>query len=104
MTVRAALEAAYWEHWRKALRDNPRDGLPAYLDALEKIIGGQAGAMSLPGELTEEDLADIRARYEAKKHGAPEPLPAKTPPVPVSGQPPKAPPATRTATRRRRTT
>lgn len=35
--LRADLEAAYWDHWRKALRDNPRDGLPAFLDALEAI-------------------------------------------------------------------
>ncbi|MGH3417782.1 MAG: hypothetical protein ACRDVE_14475 [Actinocrinis sp.] len=37
MTVRDNREAAYWDHWRAGLRDNPRDALPAFLDALEAI-------------------------------------------------------------------
>jgi hypothetical protein len=35
--LRTDRERAYWEHWRKSLRENPRDGLPAFLDELERI-------------------------------------------------------------------
>lgn len=40
--LRTDLANAYWEHWRKALRDNPRDGLPAYLDRLIEVFGEHA--------------------------------------------------------------
>lgn len=92
--LRAAREAAYWEHWRKALRDNPRDGLPAFLDALDAIDEAR-------------NLSELpRTGAEAAEWALPAPggqvSPARTPPVPVSGQVPKAPPRSRTGTRTRR--
>lgn len=70
--LRAAREQAYWEHWRKSLREDPRGGLPAFLDALEAIDQAHAVTVLGPGavpiaDLTEEELADLRARFDAAK-------------------------------------
>lgn len=92
--LRADLETAYWEHWRKALRDNPRDGLPAFLDRLEEIIREQVpdGVISSGGELTDAQLAELRRQLDD--------LDAKRAKPAATGQP--AAPA-KPATRRRTT-
>jgi len=119
MSIREAREAAYWDHFRRGLRDNPRDALPAFLDALEVI--GQAdfaarngigdGLAATLANMTPEQWAEAKARYDVEDGAdqpgtGSQPPPGPVPPVPVSERPPKAPPAAkpaaaRTTTRRR---
>jgi len=108
--LRAALEAAYWDHWRRSLRDNPRDGLPAFLDRLEEVVREQApGPIAPARDLTDEELAGLRARWRAiweREQG--QPVAGQHPPdgvVKVTGTAPTERAATpaKPATTRRRT-
>lgn len=71
--LRAAREAAFWDHWRKSLRDNPRNGLPAFLDELERLDDKHVRQVAYVAEL-EAEIARLRAELEYA-HGGPPPDP-----------------------------
>lgn len=90
--LRAAREAAYWAHWRKSLRENPRDGLPAFLDELERLDREFAPIvlrMDSPGPAIPYEPTLIPERIE-------QPAPADVPPP----DPDEPKPVRRRATRR----
>lgn len=98
MTVRDDREKAYWDCWRAGLRDNPRDALPAFLDALEAI--DQAHNLS---ELPRTGAEYAEWVLPAQAEGAPlSPAEAAqaNPAIPERVKPPApARPATRRRTR-----
>lgn len=98
-SLRDDLESAYWEHWRKALRDNPRDGLPAYLNRLEEIYREREPE---PVSVKREDDAPTDEQVAAWIEANPQKFEAWVRKQQrVLGEPPIAPakPATRRRTR-----
>jgi hypothetical protein len=59
MSVRQQCEDAYWDNWRRGGRDNPRDALPAFLDALEAIVREQA--LDSDADDARREAAELRA-------------------------------------------
>lgn len=127
MTVRDE-RAAVLRRWHRDMGDNFTAVLPRVLDDLDAIDRAQVpGPIKPARKLTHAEADELARQWTANSEGGQPPAPtdeqvaawveahpqefadwaarqAKTSPAPVSGQPPKAPPATRTATRRRRTT
>jgi hypothetical protein len=106
------------------LADDFTRALPLLLDDLDAIdeAHGLDGIVKFEGELTEEQIAEFREKWESRHAPTDDQLAAwvernpkafadwaakqarvsvgRTPPVPVSDKPPKAPPATRRRTTR----